>query len=158
MSAADVGQLGRRRRPTLSDTRPTSAADIFFSSFPTLTPTSADVGVSVGKLDRQCRRPTLADTQADTQSVTLVKVIIPLSECFVDSTVMISQSGAFQCKISAQCLPCVMLCVLSYLGTQLSKDKRGSTGLDKQLCCCFHKTSSCKHFRHHLACCSQVSM
>ena len=57
----------------MSDTRPTSAADIFFSSSPTLTPTSsADVGVSVGKLDRQCRRPTLADTQADTQSVTLV--------------------------------------------------------------------------------------
>ena len=34
--------------------------------------TQADVGVSVRKLDRQCRRPTLADTQADTQSVTLV--------------------------------------------------------------------------------------
>ena len=72
--------VGGRRRPVT----PTSAADIvghqadvghrhFFSSSPTLTPTSsADVGVSVGKLDRQCRRPTLADTQADTQSVTLV--------------------------------------------------------------------------------------
>ena len=74
--------VGGRRRPAT----PTSAADIvghqadvgrrhFFSSSPTLTPTSsADVGVSVGKLDRQCRRPTLADTQADTQSVTLVRV------------------------------------------------------------------------------------
>ena len=108
----DVG--GQQRRRTLSDTRPTSAANIFWSSFPTFTPTStsnvglsvgecrpptsvkladthadvshrrrtsrptlmpmsvADVSVSVGKLDRQCRRPTLADTQADTQSVTLV--------------------------------------------------------------------------------------
>ena len=122
MSAADVGQPRRRRRPTLSDTRLTSAADIFFpvrrhshqrrpptecrrvsasvvrrhcrSSFPTLTPTSAadgrvstlrptsaaDVGVSVGKLDRQCRRPTLADTQADTQSVTLGQAVAPFGD------------------------------------------------------------------------------
>ena len=106
--------VGGRRRPG----RPMSAADIFWWSFPTFTPTSssdvgpagrhsgecrpptlsvqfsdtqadvghrrrrecrlagptsaADVGLSVGKLDRQCRRPTLVDTQADTQSVTLV--------------------------------------------------------------------------------------
>ena len=119
MSAADVGQLGRRR-PTghqadvgrrhfffqFADThtnvvrrrrpecRRVSASVVrrhCWSSFPTLTLMSADdtrrhsqrpanvsvsladVGVSVGKLDRQCRRPTLADTQADTQSVTLVK-------------------------------------------------------------------------------------
>ena len=59
----------RRHSPTL---RPTSADDTR-RHWPTLRPTSADdVGVSVGKLDRQCRRPTLADTQADTQSVTLV--------------------------------------------------------------------------------------
>ena len=87
--------VGGRRRPAT----PTSAADIvghqadvgrrhFFSSSPTLTPTSsADVGLSVG----ECRpptlsvqfsdthtdvggrhSPTLADTQADTQSITLV--------------------------------------------------------------------------------------
>ena len=61
--------VGGRRRPA----RPTLAADIFWSSSPTFTPTStSDVGVSVGELDRQCQRPTLADTQADTQSVTLV--------------------------------------------------------------------------------------
>ena len=79
----EMVDVGGRRRPAM----PTSAVDIvghqadvgrrhFFSSSPTLTPTSsADVGVSVGKLDRQCRRPTLADTQADTQSVTLVIVL-----------------------------------------------------------------------------------
>ena len=49
--------VSRRRRRECRPAWPTSAAD---------------VGVSVGKLDRQCRRPTLADTQADTQSVTLV--------------------------------------------------------------------------------------
>ena len=87
--------VGGRRRPAT----PTSAADIFghqadvgrrhfFSSSPTLTPTSsADVGLSVsecrrvssadivGPVFRQSGRrwrTTLADTQADTQSVTLV--------------------------------------------------------------------------------------
>ena len=32
----------------------------------------ADVSLSVKKLNRQCRQPTIADTHADTQSVTLV--------------------------------------------------------------------------------------
>ena len=65
--------VGGRRRPAWS----TSAADIvghqadvgrrhFFSSFPTLPPTSADVGLSVG----ECRRVSSADVgQAGRHSV-----------------------------------------------------------------------------------------
>ena len=58
--------VGGRRRPA----RPTSAADIFWSSSPTLTPTStSDVGLSVGLSVGECRPPTLSvqfsDTHAD---------------------------------------------------------------------------------------------
>ena len=57
--------VGGRCRPG----RPTSAADIFGSSFPTFTPTSSsDVGPT-GRHSGECRPPTLSvqfsDTQAD---------------------------------------------------------------------------------------------
>ena len=55
-------------------------------------------------------------------------------------------------------LTSVLLCALNYFGTQLSKDERGSIGLDKELCCRFLKMSNCKHFRHYLAWCRQVSL
>ena len=70
--------VGGRRRPV----RPTSAANIFWSSFPTFTPTSAaNVGLSVGECWRvsasvvrgHCRSsfPTLRPTSAADVSVSV---------------------------------------------------------------------------------------
>ena len=52
---------------------------------------------------------------------------IPVTECFVSCIVMISQSGALQCRISALCWPPVLLCVLSCLGTQQYKGVKGTS-------------------------------
>ena len=52
---------------------------------------------------------------------------IPLTECSVSCIVMISQSGALQCKISAQRSPSVLLCVLRCFVTQQYKGVKWSS-------------------------------
>ena len=53
--------------------RPMSAANVGVCVGPAGPTLAANVGLSVGKLDQQCRRPTLANIQANTQSITVVK-------------------------------------------------------------------------------------
>ena len=80
MSAADIvglvfRQLGRHWPPTsdqLPDTHAAVGPRRRRECRPADLTLAADVGLTIGKLDRQCRWPTLADTQADTQSVALV--------------------------------------------------------------------------------------
>ena len=82
MSSSDVGPAGGHssecRPPTLSVQFFDTQADVGRRHQRECRPagpmSAANVGLSVGKLDRQCLRTTLADTQADTQSVTLVGV------------------------------------------------------------------------------------
>ena len=79
-SSSDVGPASRHsgecRPPTLSVQFSDTQADVGHRRRRECRPagptSAADVALSVGKLDRQCQRPTFADTQADTQSVTLV--------------------------------------------------------------------------------------
>ena len=79
-SSSDVGEAGRhscQRQPPIFlvqffDTQANVGHQRRRERQPAGLTLATNIGLSVKKLDQQCQRPTLANTQADNQSITLV--------------------------------------------------------------------------------------